>query len=486
MDEPLAVALKFGFLAVLYLFLLWVVRSSMRDLARYRARGSRRAGGGAEPEAPGARPPPSGATAASPRLHRGGRHGARAGHDLRRRRRRDVRAADNADIRVEDPFASSVARAHLQPRRRAMYLEDMGSTNGTYLNGRKVKSAERLDDGRHDPHRRQRIPLRGVVGRWRSASSSRPAARTSAASAPRTRTRSPCARRCSRWRTAWVARRPARWPRRVAVEAVEGAARVGRVRRGAAREHRPRGQPAHLRPRGGGRVATRDGHHAHAGEGARRRGEPRPRGRQPRLPHARRRARAAHARPLACRRARAERPDHAEAAEHHPQRSIITRALGPEPDVEVDTYTLAGRDGDVVPDLLGRAHLDDLGRRGRVDPALRGVPRRGRGGARPGGEPERRQGQHHGDPVPAGRGRGGRGARTRSAPAPADDETIAGAITPTMSRRRRRVARTPAPRRDRHPPPPGAASSPPSRARPGRGARRRRRRGRAWLRVALA
>ena len=37
----------------------------------------------------------------------------------------------------------------------------------------------------------------------------------------------------------------------------------------------------------------------------------------------------------------------AEAAEHHPQRSIITRALGPEPDVQVDTYTMAGRDGDL-------------------------------------------------------------------------------------------------------------------------------------------
>jgi serine/threonine protein phosphatase PrpC len=36
-----------------------------------------------------------------------------------------------------------------------------------------------------------------------------------------------------------------------------------------------------------------------------------------------------------------------EAAENHPQRSIITRALGPEPDVDVDTYTVAGRDGDV-------------------------------------------------------------------------------------------------------------------------------------------
>jgi len=36
-----------------------------------------------------------------------------------------------------------------------------------------------------------------------------------------------------------------------------------------------------------------------------------------------------------------------EAAEHHPQRSIITRALGPEPDVEVDTYTLNARAGDL-------------------------------------------------------------------------------------------------------------------------------------------
>jgi protein phosphatase len=36
-----------------------------------------------------------------------------------------------------------------------------------------------------------------------------------------------------------------------------------------------------------------------------------------------------------------------EEAENHPQRSIITRALGPEPEVEVETYTHAARDGDV-------------------------------------------------------------------------------------------------------------------------------------------
>src|SRR3954471_7011578 len=32
--DPIAVALKFGFLAVLYLFLLWVARSALKDLRR--------------------------------------------------------------------------------------------------------------------------------------------------------------------------------------------------------------------------------------------------------------------------------------------------------------------------------------------------------------------------------------------------------------------------------------------------------------------
>ena len=44
---------------------------------------------------------------------------------------------------MDDPFASS-AHARIYPRGDFMYLEDMGSTNGTYLNGRKVKAAERL------------------------------------------------------------------------------------------------------------------------------------------------------------------------------------------------------------------------------------------------------------------------------------------------------------------------------------------------------
>ena len=31
---PISVALKFGFLAVLYLFLLWIARSALKDLRR--------------------------------------------------------------------------------------------------------------------------------------------------------------------------------------------------------------------------------------------------------------------------------------------------------------------------------------------------------------------------------------------------------------------------------------------------------------------
>ena len=34
-------------------------------------------------------------------------------------------------------------------------------------------------------------------------------------------------------------------------------------------------------------------------------------------------------------------------ADHHPQRSIITRALGPEAAVEADSHTWPARDGDV-------------------------------------------------------------------------------------------------------------------------------------------
>src|SRR5215212_5775291 len=146
MDEPLAVALKFGFLAVLYLFLLWVVRSSMRDLARY--------GGGAAAEpveapSPARRARPAAARrdgAGAPRLHVVAAMGHQPGTTFDVANGTMFGRSDGADIHVDDQFASS-SHARIFDRGGAMYLEDMGSTNGTYLNGRKVQSAERLEMG---------------------------------------------------------------------------------------------------------------------------------------------------------------------------------------------------------------------------------------------------------------------------------------------------------------------------------------------------
>src|SRR4051812_25088321 len=127
MDEPLAVALKFGFLAVLYLFLLWVVRSSARDLARYSGSAS-----AAEPvEAPSpsrrSRPAPERRDGAAPRLVVVAAMGHEPGTTFDVGDGAMFGRADAADIHVEDQFASS-SHARVYDRGGAMYLEDMGST----------------------------------------------------------------------------------------------------------------------------------------------------------------------------------------------------------------------------------------------------------------------------------------------------------------------------------------------------------------------
>ena len=60
----------------------------------------------------------------------------------------------------------------------------------------------------------------------------------------------------------------------------------------------------------------------------------------------------------------------AEAAEHHPQRSIITRALGPEADVEVDAHTPPRPRRRRVPAVLRRPDGHGRRRRDGRHPAL--------------------------------------------------------------------------------------------------------------------
>ncbi len=141
--DPAAVALKFGFLAVLYLFLVWVARSSIRDLRRREDYEEvdegppldQRGHGGYEESA-----------RAAPQLEVIAALGREPGQLLRLSDDVTIGRAATAGVRIDDPYASS-AHARLFARGDGRYIEDMGSTNGTYLNGRPLRRAERLEPG---------------------------------------------------------------------------------------------------------------------------------------------------------------------------------------------------------------------------------------------------------------------------------------------------------------------------------------------------
>jgi len=147
MDDPLAVALKFGFLAVLYLFLLWVARSALKDLAR--GGDSSAAAEPVEPPSPRRRRQssmPDLRAGVAPRLVVVAAMGHDPGTTFDVGDGATMGRSESAEIRVDDPFASS-AHARIFSRGDFMYVEDMGSTNGTYFNGRQLRTAERLKVG---------------------------------------------------------------------------------------------------------------------------------------------------------------------------------------------------------------------------------------------------------------------------------------------------------------------------------------------------
>jgi len=138
--EPVSVMLKFGFLAVLYLFLLWVSRSALRDL---RGNDKQVTGVGSTPstgvpaDATGLHSAstlgPPDLTGRAPRLvvERAPGHDPGMIYDLDE----DVvfGRGETAEIRLADPFASS-RHARVYKQGKILVVEDLGSTNGTYLN----------------------------------------------------------------------------------------------------------------------------------------------------------------------------------------------------------------------------------------------------------------------------------------------------------------------------------------------------------------
>ena len=143
--DPVAVALKFGFLAVLYLFLLWMARSAMKDLRR----GSAGAPAAYADDATGMHVASQGIASeggGEPKLRVETAAGLRAGSAYSLSDGAVLGRGDQADIQLQDTFASS-QHARLAPHGDVIVLEDLGSTNGTYLNEEPLRGPQPLHPG---------------------------------------------------------------------------------------------------------------------------------------------------------------------------------------------------------------------------------------------------------------------------------------------------------------------------------------------------
>ncbi len=138
--DPISVALKFGFLAVLYLFLLWIARSALKDLRGTVA---------PAPDATGFHPLPAFQGSATGDdvwlvalrgggLHEGERFDLIGGLSIGR--------SQEADLRIDDRYASGL-HARVFSREGHTYVEDMNSTNGTLLNDAQLHGEAEMLDG---------------------------------------------------------------------------------------------------------------------------------------------------------------------------------------------------------------------------------------------------------------------------------------------------------------------------------------------------
>jgi hypothetical protein len=151
MLEPVSVGLKFGFLVVLYLFLMWVAWSALRDLRRGRGSSSRperpqyedatgmyaATAGLGEPDLDGF----------EPRLlvERAPGHESGAAYDLSGGA---TLGRGDVEIKLDDPYASS-HHARIGRQGHVLVIEDLGSTNGTYLNEEPLSGPQPLHPGDH-------------------------------------------------------------------------------------------------------------------------------------------------------------------------------------------------------------------------------------------------------------------------------------------------------------------------------------------------
>jgi hypothetical protein len=140
--EGVLLLLKVGFLLLLYLFIWRIVRTASRDL---RLPQESFILGPREAAAAGLRPAPDKSMGRltvlkSPALEENTEFvldskGISLG-----------RAGEN-DVRLDADEFASAQHARVEPRRDGVWIEDVGSTNGTFVNGKKLSRPRRLSQG---------------------------------------------------------------------------------------------------------------------------------------------------------------------------------------------------------------------------------------------------------------------------------------------------------------------------------------------------
>ena len=141
--ETTLLVLKLAFLVLLYLFIWRIVRSAARDLRLPRESmilaPQQAAAAGLVPQPPGSDLGRL-VVLASPTLD-GGDSFALDSHPL------TVGRARNNDVSLpEDEYASG-RHARFEPRRDGIWIEDIGSTNGTFVNGIRLTRERKLTPG---------------------------------------------------------------------------------------------------------------------------------------------------------------------------------------------------------------------------------------------------------------------------------------------------------------------------------------------------
>jgi pSer/pThr/pTyr-binding forkhead associated (FHA) protein len=140
MPELVLVLLKYVFLFVLYIFVARAVKAVYLELRPARTSG----GGRSRAPAPSPRPPSKRSKKAPRKVSVV--EGPLKGQSYELGEELTVGRAEKCHIVVDDTYVSQV-HARIYANGETYVVEDLGSTNGTYLNRRRITSPEELSRG---------------------------------------------------------------------------------------------------------------------------------------------------------------------------------------------------------------------------------------------------------------------------------------------------------------------------------------------------